>query len=129
MKIEHLNKTLEAIETVPLSARPTSIFDKAGYEKNFGRKIGRKASEFQGMALETEVFDKKTMSYKNEKVLVINSREFKTPTDITARKIKYNEFYSKIKDGNKWYLNEFDGSTHFHEMGHLYDKNISKKII
>jgi SPP1 gp7 family putative phage head morphogenesis protein len=127
MKIEHLNKTLEAIETVPLSARPTSIFDKAGYEKNFGRKIGRKASEFQGMALETEVFDKKTMSYKNEKVLVINSREFKTPSDITAKKIKYNEFYAKVKDGNKWYLNEFDGSTHFHEMGHLYDKNISTK--
>jgi SPP1 gp7 family putative phage head morphogenesis protein len=127
MKIEHLNKTLEAIETVPINARPTSIFDKAGYEQNFGRKISRKASEFQGMALKTKVFDKNTMSYKFEKVLVINSREFKTPTEITARKIKYNELYSKVKNGNKWYLNEFDGSTHFHEMGHLYDENISTK--
>jgi hypothetical protein len=79
------------------------------------------------MALKTEVFDKKSMSYRQEKVLVINSREFKTPSSISERKIKYNEYYSSIKNGDKWYLNTFDGSTHYHEMGHLYDTNISTR--
>ena len=43
---------------------------------------------------------------------------------MSAHKIAYNERYSKIK-GNKWYFNEFDGSTHYHELGHLYDRNKS----
>ncbi len=127
MKIDHLNKILEATEIVPIKARPTNIYDRAGYESTYGRKINRKSSEFQGMAMKAEVFDKKTMQFSQEKALIINSREFKTPTDITLKKIKFNDYYSSQKEGNKWYLNTFDGSTHYHEMGHLYDVNISNK--
>jgi hypothetical protein len=128
MKVEHLNKILEAVDKVPAKARPTLITDKAGYEANFGRKIGRKSSEFQGMAQTAEVFDRASFQYKTEKVLVINSREFKTPLDISVKKEKYNEFYASKKNGDKWYLNTFEGSTHYHEMGHLYDNsNVSAK--
>ena len=127
MRIEHLNKVLEAIDKVPKNARPTIISDKAGYEQLLGKKITRKSSEFQGMAQKIEVFDRASLSYKFEKVLVINSREFKTPLEIVEKKKAYNEYYAKIKDGKKWYFNEFEGSTHYHEMGHLYDINVSNK--
>jgi hypothetical protein len=127
MKIEHLNKILEAVDKVPKGARPTVITDKTGYEQLFGKKISRKSSEFQGMAQTVEVFDRAALDYKVEKVLVINSREFKTPLEIAEKKRAYNDYYAKIKDGKKWYFNEFEGSTHYHEMAHLYDRNISNK--
>ena len=67
----------------------------------YGRKINRKASEFQGMALKSEVFDKKAMQFKEEKVLVINSREFKLPSDISERKIKYPALSLLLYSGSK----------------------------
>jgi hypothetical protein len=65
------------------------------------------------------------MYYVRKKIIAINSN-FKNIYDMSLKKIKYNDIYSKQMKGRKWYFNTFNGSTHYHEMGHIYDK--TKKI-
>ena len=127
MSVGHLNKIIEAVDNVPQKAKPTLIVDKAGYESIVGRKINRTGDSWQGMANSIEIFDRSTRQYKLEKILVINTKSFKNPIDLVNKKIEYNNFYSTQTNGKKWYLNEFEGSTHYHEMGHLYDTNISTR--
>lgn len=123
---EHLNSIIDAIDNTPINSKPTVITDKAGYEKLTNRKINRKSDQWMGLSLTTEIFDREKFEFRTEKIIVINSQGFKNPKEMTERKIKYNEFYEK-STGKKWYFNQFDGSTHFHELGHLKDLNISNK--
>lgn len=124
----HYNKMLEVIENIPKKAIPSIITDKIGYESVTGMKIKRKQTEWMGLSLTNEIINKETFKYSTERVVVINNKGFSTPSKMTARKAEYNDFYSSKKDGNKWYFNEFDGSTHYHETGHIYDNGrISNK--
>ena len=117
----HYNKMLEVVENIPKKSIPSIITDKIGYESVTGFKMKRKQTEWMGLSLTHEIINKETFKYSTERIVVINNKGFTTPSKMTARKIEYNDFYASKKDGNKWYFNEFDGSTHYHETGHIYD--------
>lgn len=122
--IDHANQMLRAVETVPKKAIPTVITDKKGFESLVATKIKRKEKEWQGLSMNTEIYDKAANEFRYEKFVVINTKGYKTPELMTAKKVTYNEFYSGVKPGSKWYFNQFDGSTHFHELGHVYDNGV-----
>ena len=125
---DQYNAMLLALENVPKKALPTIITNKKGYEDLTKLKINRKADEWMGLSLKINLYDKKSNKFQDEKIVVINSSGFKNPKSMSEKKAKYNELYSKATKGNKWYFNEFDGSSHFHELGHVYDDNkISSK--
>jgi SPP1 gp7 family putative phage head morphogenesis protein len=117
----HYNKMLEVVENIPKKSIPSIITDKIGYESVTGFKMKRKQTEWMGLSSTHEIINKETFKYSTERIVVINNKGFTTPSKMTARKIEYNDFYASKKDGNKWYFNEFDGSTHYHETGHIYD--------
>jgi hypothetical protein len=124
---EQYNSMLFALQNVPKNAIPTILTDKKGYEGLSTLKIKRGAKEWMGLSTEIEIFDKKTFEFKYEKIVVINVSGFKKPDLMSKQKIEFNKKYSEQTKGSKWYFNEFDGATHFHELGHVYDKNISNK--
>jgi len=107
----HLNKMIEVIENTPSKARPTIITDKTGYESITKLKIKRQQSEWMGLSLSLEVFDKESKKFQFEKIVVLNSQGFKTLDQMSKKKIQFNQSY-KEKTNSKWYFNEFEGSTH-----------------
>jgi len=125
---EHFNQMLRAIESVPKKAIPTIVTDKKGYDSLSNLKIKRGQKEWMGLSQSMQILDRSTFTYNYEKIVVINSKGFRTAKAMTERKIEYNNYYSSVKNGKKWYFNEFDGATHFHELGHVYDNsNVSTR--
>ena len=63
--------------------------------------------------LKMEIFDKKTLSYNYEKIIVINSNGLKTLESMSVKKIEYNKFYPGLaKLGPNNYLKKPSDHSH-----------------
>jgi hypothetical protein len=131
MTLEHLTVIEELAKVVPTAARPTSIVDGKGYEKLTGKTIralrGNKTNWYGVSDSRTFYIGAepgKLGKYESMKVIGVNSKDFKNPTDIAKAKQKYNETYKSMqwnKDKRNYFRPYYDGNTlHYHESGHLY---------
>ena len=125
MSLEHANNTLEAVETLPVDARPTVIANGKETSLLTGRPMGRKSDQWYGVTYDYRAFDFSvqklgyTPDYSGGICVGLNTSKYKTLESITSAKISEQQKYIQ-KTGREWFFNTEGRATAFHEMGHVY---------
>lgn len=125
MSLEYANNTLEAVETLPIDARPTVIANGKETSLLTGRPMGRKSDQWYGVTYDYRAFDFSVQKlgyapdYSGGICVGLNTSKYKTLESITSAKISEQQKYIQ-KTGREWFFNTEGRATAFHEMGHVY---------
>jgi hypothetical protein len=128
LPLEAANICNRAIATLPENLRPRSVTSAKSLEKAMDRKFGN-GRTYHGITInESANFylitkNRSDLDMETGWRVGINIGKNQNLDSIATKKSAFNNQYKK-ETGRTWYFNESGESVAYHEMGHVYEKQV-----
>ena len=142
MSLPIVNTINNAISQMPSWSRKNLVISNfKDYTKQTGHKFTRQQLKNYGVSFQQDAFDyyinqkdlpfsiRKELAARGGKFNIVgyNTQKYKNLKDMAIRKRKIDNLYFE-RTGNNYYLNLYEGSTYYHELGHIVHYEMTPQL-